>query len=34
LNLTEADKLALEAFLLTLTDNAFLTDPKYSDPFQ
>ena len=33
LNLTEADKVALEAFLGTLTDTALLTDPKFSDPF-
>jgi cytochrome c peroxidase len=33
LNLSDADKAALEAFLDTLTDNAFLTDPKFSDPF-
>jgi cytochrome c5 len=34
LNLSEEDKDALEAFLHTLTDDAFLTDPKFSDPFQ
>jgi cytochrome c peroxidase len=33
MNLTEADKDALEAFLHTLTDSGFLTDPKFSDPF-
>jgi cytochrome c peroxidase len=33
MNLSEEDKLALEAFLNTLTDHAFLTDPKFSDPF-
>ena len=33
LNLSEDDKLALEAFLGTLTDNEFLTDPKFSNPF-
>jgi cytochrome c peroxidase len=33
LNLTEAEKLALIAFLGTLTDNALLTDPKFADPF-
>jgi cytochrome c peroxidase len=33
LNLTEADKAALEAFLHTLTDHEFLSDPKFSDPF-
>ena len=34
LNLTEADKRALEAFLLTLTDREMLSDTKFSDPFQ
>lgn len=33
LNLAEEDKDALEAFLRTMTDVAFLTDPKFSDPF-
>ena len=33
MNLSDADKDALEAFLLTLTDEAVLTDPKFSDPF-
>jgi cytochrome c peroxidase len=33
MNLSEQDKDALEAFLRTLTDDAFLTDPKFSDPF-
>lgn len=33
LNLTEEDKDALEAFLHTLTDNDFLTDVRFSDPF-
>jgi len=33
LNLTEQQKAALEAFLLLLTDDALLTDPKFSDPF-
>ena len=33
LNLSEYEKNALEAFLNTLTDNAFLNDPKFSDPF-
>jgi cytochrome c peroxidase len=33
MNLTEPDKDALEAFLHTLTDNNFLTDPKFSNPF-
>ena len=34
LNLSEADKDALEAFLRTYTDEAMLSDPKFSDPFQ
>jgi cytochrome c peroxidase len=34
LNLSEEDKQALEAFLSTFTDVAFLADPKFSDPFQ
>jgi cytochrome c peroxidase len=33
LNLTPADKKALVAFLRTLTDMQFITNPKYSDPF-
>ncbi|HWJ04376.1 MAG TPA: cytochrome c peroxidase [Steroidobacteraceae bacterium] len=33
LNLSEQDKDALEAFLNTLTDESFLTDPRFSDPF-
>ena len=33
LNLSESDKLALEAFLRTLTDETFLTDPRFADPF-
>ncbi|HEX6396945.1 MAG TPA: cytochrome c peroxidase [Steroidobacteraceae bacterium] len=33
LDLSEPDKLALEAFLHTLTDEAMLSDPKFSDPF-
>lgn len=33
MNFTEEDKDALEAFLRTFTDSAFLTDPKFSDPF-
>ena len=28
------DKASLVAFLKTLTDQKFLTDPKFSDPFQ
>lgn len=33
LDLSDADKDALEAYLLSLTDEAFLTDSKFSDPF-
>jgi cytochrome c peroxidase len=33
LNMSEEDKQALEAFLNTLTDDALLADPKFSDPF-
>lgn len=34
MNFTEADKDALEAFLRTFTDDEFLNDPKFSDPFE
>jgi cytochrome c peroxidase len=34
LNLTQAEKAALVAFMATLTDQIFLTDPKFGDPFQ
>jgi cytochrome c peroxidase len=34
LNLSEEDKDALEAFLRSMTDDAFLADPKFSDPFE
>ena len=34
LHLTNQEKDALEAFLRVLTDDALLTDPKFSDPFQ
>lgn len=34
LNLPEADKAALVAFLRTLTDTALLSDPKFSTPFR
>ncbi len=34
LNFTDAQKSALVAFLKTLTDNTFLTDDKFSDPFK
>lgn len=33
LNLSEQEKVALEAFLRSLSDPEFLTDPKLSDPF-
>ena len=33
INLSAAEKDALEAFLRSFTDTAFLTDPKFSDPF-
>ena len=33
LNFTASEKAALIAFLRTLTDRTFLTDPKYSSPF-
>jgi cytochrome c peroxidase len=33
-NLSRDDKAALVAFLKTLTDQKFITDPKFSDPFQ
>lgn len=34
MNLTETEKDALVAFLRTLTDNDFITDEKYSNPFK
>ncbi|MEM7798245.1 MAG: cytochrome c peroxidase [Chloroflexota bacterium] len=34
LNLTDDEKEDLIAFLNTLTDEAFLTDPRFSDPFE
>ncbi len=34
LNLTPAERQGLIDFLLTLTDNNFVTDEKYSDPFK
>jgi cytochrome c peroxidase len=34
LNFSEADRAALVAFLKTLSDSRFITDPKFSDPFQ
>ena len=33
-NFTDSEKAALIAFLKTLTDHKFVTDPKFSDPFQ
>jgi cytochrome c peroxidase len=33
MHFTESEKAALIAFLKTLTDRQFLTDPKFSDPF-
>ena len=33
LNLTDRQRNAMEAFLHTLTDQAFISDPKFSDPF-
>jgi cytochrome c peroxidase len=33
LNFTDSEKAALVVFLKTLTDQKFLTDPKFSDPF-
>ena len=33
LNLTVSQRNAMEAFLHTLTDQAFINDPKFSDPF-
>ncbi len=33
-NLSANDKAALVAFLKTLTDQKFISDPKFSDPFQ
>jgi cytochrome c peroxidase len=34
LNFTDSERAALVAFLRTLTDQRFLTDPRFSDPFQ
>jgi cytochrome c peroxidase len=33
LNLTDLEKKQLEAFLISLTDNQLIADPKYSNPF-
>ena len=34
LRLSEADKQALERFLLTMTDRSLLADPRFADPFR
>ncbi len=34
LNLKPAQKAALKAFMLSMTDTAFLNDPRYSNPFK
>ncbi|HTF05829.1 MAG TPA: cytochrome c peroxidase [Bacteroidia bacterium] len=34
MNMTAYEKTALVAFMHTLTDQTFITDPKFSDPFQ
>jgi cytochrome c peroxidase len=34
LNFTDSEKAALLSFLKTLTDNTFLTDPRFSDPWR
>jgi cytochrome c peroxidase len=34
MNLSDDDKQALEAFLLTLTDDTLVSDPRFSDPFR
>lgn len=34
LNFSDSEKAALVAFLKTLTDQKFITDPRFSDPFQ
>ena len=34
LNFSDSEKAALVAFLKTLSDRKFITDPKFSDPFQ
>lgn len=34
ISLSDAERLALKAFLAALTDETMLTDPKYSDPFR
>jgi hypothetical protein len=34
MHFTDSEKASLIAFLKTLTDRHFLTDPKFSDPFE
>jgi cytochrome c peroxidase len=34
MNLSAADRAALVAFLMTLTDPALTKDPRFSDPFR
>jgi cytochrome c peroxidase len=34
MNLTEDDKVALKAFLATMTDHQVIADVKFSDPFK
>ena len=34
LHFTSSEKAALIAFLKTLTDSKFLSDPRFSDPFK
>ena len=34
LNLSAADKAALVAFMQTLTDTTFTSDPRFSNPFK
>jgi cytochrome c peroxidase len=34
LNLSAADRAALVAFLMTLTDRALITDARFSNPFR
>jgi cytochrome c peroxidase len=34
LNLTDAEQAAIISFLHTLTDDQFLNDPKFGDPYR
>jgi len=34
MNISENEKTAIIAFLGTLTDYSFITDPKFSNPFK